>query len=411
MDFITGLYLAYSFLAFYFLFLFVLIYTTNRKEMTFIPKPARDYEVSCVIPCYNEEKNIGRTIESVVKNGYKNLKKIIVVDDCSTDGSFSVMKEYEKKYPGLVLAVKTPKNTGNAAGAKNYGSRFVKTELIMFTDADSFPERGAIGKMIGFFDDKKVGAVTASVLVKNRNNLLLRLQSIEYTVIKFTRKLLEFIDSIYVTPGPLAMYRMKYFVKIGRFDEKNMTEDIEITWRMLDAGYDVRMSLSSRVYSIAPEKMKLWFKQRIRWNVGGLQSIFKHKKRFLRKGMFGSFVLPFFVMSWLLGIFGLGFFLYRGARWILMSYISASYSIKANTAVLSMKDLSLNPNILFFLGIILFTLSLAFTLVSLFHDKEKNFKNPGVFDIIMYTIFYLLAYPIILVISAYKMTKKNVGWA
>jgi cellulose synthase/poly-beta-1,6-N-acetylglucosamine synthase-like glycosyltransferase len=410
MDFITGLYLGYSFLAFYFLFLFVIIYVEHRKELTLIPKASKEYEVSCVIPCYNEEESIGRTIEAIATNGYKNLKRIIVVDDCSTDNSFSVMKQYEKRYKGLVMAVRTPKNTGNAAGAKNYGSKFVKTELIMFTDADSFPEKGSIGKMIGFFDNGKVGAVTASVLVKNRDNLLLRLQSIEYTVIKFTRKLLEFIDSIYVTPGPLAMYRMKYFVKVGRFDEKNMTEDIEITWRLLDAGYDVKMSLSSRVYSMAPDKLKLWFKQRIRWNIGGLQSIFKHKNKFMKKGMLGLFVLPFFVMSWVLGVFGLGFFIYRSARWAVADYLTTSYSIQANAAVMSIKDLSLNPDILFFFGIVLFTLSFTFTLISIFHDKEKDFKNPRVFDLIMYTIFYLLAYPVILTVSAYKMAKGNFGW-
>ncbi len=410
MDFLTGIYLVYSFLAFYSLFLFILIYFQHRKEILFVPKVTKEYSVSCVIPCYNEEENIGKTIQMLAENGYSNIKKIIAVDDCSTDNSFKVMKEYEKKYPGLVYAVQTPKNTGNAAGAKNYGSKFVDTELILFTDADSFPEKGAIEKMIGFFDEQNTGAVTASVLVKNRTNFLLRIQALEYIVIKFTRKLFEFIDSIYVTPGPLALYRTKYFVEVGRFDEKNLTEDIEITWRILDAGYDVKMSIPSRVYSIAPEKFKPWFKQRIRWNLGGIQAIFKHKNKFFKKGMLGYFVLPLFISSWIIGIFGLGFFLYRGVRLIFSSYLTTSYSLHANTAVLSMNEIGLNPDILFVFGIILFVFSLLFTLVSIFHEKEKGFKNPRVFDILAYTFFYLLTYPVILVLSMYKMLTKNFKW-
>ena len=273
MDLLTWVYLIYSFLAFYFLIFFILLYLQHKKELLTFPKSTKNYSVSCVIPCYNEEESIGKTIEMLVKNGYSNLKKIIVVDDRSTDNSYKIIKECEKKYPGLVLGVQTPKNTGNAAGAKNYGSKFVKTDLILFTDADSFPEKGAIEKMIGFFDNENTGAVTASVLVKNRSNFLLRMQALEYLVIKFSRKLLEYVDSIYVTPGPLAMYRTSYFFKLGGFDEKNLTEDIELTWRFLDAGYDVKMSLTSRVYSIAPKTIKGWIKQRIRWNVGGLQTI------------------------------------------------------------------------------------------------------------------------------------------
>lgn len=410
MDFITWVYLIYSFLAFYSLFLFIFLYLEHRKKMLLVPKPEKEYTVSCVIPCFNEEESIGKTIQNLVDNGYKRLEKIIAVDDCSTDNSYEIMKEYERKYPGLVYAVQTPKNTGNAAGAKNYGARFVKSELIVFTDADSFPEKGAIEKMVGFFDDENVGAVTASVLVKNRNNFLLRMQSLEYIMIKFTRKLLEFVDAIYVTPGPLAMYRRKYFEKIGCFDEKNLTEDIEITWRFLAKNYGVRMSIPSRVYSIAPDNLRDWIKQRIRWNLGGIQAIVKHKKSFFKKGMLGYFVLPLFVSSWALGIFGLGFLLYRFVRWAILQYLATTYSVAAHSTVLSASDFSLNPDILFFFGMVLFVLGLIFTIFAIFYEKEKEYKSARILDIAIFMFFYLLAYPVFVVTSIYKMIKGKTTW-
>lgn len=411
MDFLTTIFLVYSFIAFFFLFLFVLIYVENRKKISEIPKRKKDYTVSVVIPHYKEGDSIGGVIKSFVDNGYSNLKQIIVCDDCSPDGSYEIAKSYEKVYPGLVKVVQTPKNTGNAAGAKNYGAKYATSEIVIFGDADSFPEKGSIDKMLGFFDEENVGAVTSTVLVNNRTNLLLRLQSVEYIIIKFTRKLLEFIGSIYVTPGPLAAYRRTIFEKVGGFDEKNITEDIEITWRLLYHGYDVKMSVPSKVYSNAPEKFSGWFKQRIRWNLGGIQCIFKYGKSFGRRGMLGTFVLPFFLFSWLLGVFGLGILIYRVIRTLAFRFFFTSYSVKAQTALLRFNDIGLAPSILFYMGMILFVLSVTYSLIALFEIKErKEFKHPGLFTFVIYEFFYLLMYPIILVTSGYKYARKDIRW-
>lgn len=411
MDFLTVVFLVYSFIAFFFLFLFVLIYLQNRKKISAFPERKKDYSVSVVIPCYKEGDTIGQVIESFINNGYEGLKEIIVVDDCSPDNSYEIAKEYGKKYPKMVKVVQTPQNTGKAAGSKNYGAKFATGEVLIFGDADSFPEKGSIEKMLGFFDEKNVGAVTSTVLVNNRTNLLLKLQSIEYIIIKFTRKLLEFVGSIYVTPGPLAAYRRSAFEKIGGFDEKNITEDIEITWRMLYHGYDVKMSVPSKVYSNAPEKFKAWFNQRIRWNLGGIQCIFKYKKTFGRKGMLGAFVLPFFLFSWILGVVGLGFLLYRAIRTISLRFLFASYSVEAQTAMLRFRDFQLAPGILFYMGGVLFVLSLTYSLFALFEIKErKEFKRPTVFTFIVYEFFYLLMYPVILIFSGYKYARGDIRW-
>lgn len=408
---ITVIFLAYSFIAFYFLFLFILIYIQNRKEIFYSPKPKRIYTLSMVIPCYNGGENIGETIQTLLDSDYEGLKKIIAVDDCSTDNSFKIMKEYEKKYPGKVFAVQTPKNTGNAAGAKNYGAKFVDTELIGFTDDDSVHETGAIRKMIGFFDDKKVGAVTSNVLVRNRDNFILKLQSIEYKVIKFSRKLLEFVDSIYVTPGPLGIYRKSAFDRVGGFDRNNLTEDIEITWHLQYEGYKIKMSADSRAYATSPTTIGQWIKQRNRWNIGGLQTIGKYKREWFRKGMLGNFILPFFVLSWVVGLFGLFVLAYRVGKTIILNFLSTKYSVEAQTAVLRFNDINLTPNVLVFFGLTVFFLSLWYTFVALSGVSEsKDYRRENFFSVGFYMIFYLLAYPIILIISAYKFLRGHRKW-
>ena len=226
MDWLTVLYYFYTFFAFYFMILFVIVYLKNSKKIFVDPEYTKVKSLSIVVPCYNEESTIAKTIERLLKSDYPGLEKIIVVDDCSKDNSYQIMKECEKKYPGKVLALKTPKNTGKAAGSKNYGAKFVETELIGFSDADSICKKDAISKMIGYLEDEDVGCVTSRVFVENCDNLLGKMQSIEYKTIAFTRKIMEFIDSIYVANGPLSIYKKDIFDNVNGFDESNLTDDI-----------------------------------------------------------------------------------------------------------------------------------------------------------------------------------------
>ncbi|MCF7910478.1 glycosyltransferase family 2 protein [Candidatus Pacearchaeota archaeon] len=410
MEFLTIIYFVYAFFTLYYLSLFTLLYIQNRKYFYEIPEIKKSYSISIVIPCYNEESTIGNTIKHHLKSKYRGLKKIIVVDDCSTDKSYEIAKKYEKKYPGKVLVVQTPENTGRAAGAKNYGAKFVKTDLIGFSDADSYPKPDALLYMIGHFNNPLTGGVTSRVLVKNRVGFIEKFQAIEYKVIAFTRKLFGFIDAIYVTNGPLSIYKKKVFDEVGGFSMTNWTEDIEITWHMLSKGYKISIAIPAKVYTVVPKKIKLWFKQRVRWNVGGLQTIGTYRKTLFKKGMLGAFILPFFTLSWLFAVFGFLIFIYRISRTLAIKYLSTSYSIEAQTAILSMQDISFIPSVLFFFGVLVFAGSLMYNLFALSHSKEKDFKKHGIFNLFGYMFFYLTAYPIILITSFYTIIKGKKKW-
>ncbi len=410
MDPLTVLYLTYTFISFYFLMIYVLVYAQNKSEIMEVIEPDKERSLSIIIPCFNAEENIGKTIQAQLDSDYPGLKKIIVVDDCSTDNSASIIKKFTKRYK-QVLYVKTPKNTGNAAGAKNYGSKFVKTELIGFSDDDSIPQKTAISKMVGFFNDAKVGAVTSRVLITGKKNFLTESQAIEYKIIAFTRKLLGFLESIYVTNGPLSIYRKTAFDEVNGFDEKNLTEDIEITWHFVAKGWKVQMAIPAIAYTHPPSKVKAWFKQRIRWNVGGLQTVAKYRKQFLNTGMLGLFIMPFFIFSWFLGITGLFFLTYRFSQYLIMKYLVTKYSIIADVPLITAKELTLNPSILFFFGMLLFALGLIYTLVGLVYSKEEGrFTGHKIRDIFIYSIFYLLMYPPLLIWSFYKYLRGYNKW-
>ena len=406
-EILTIVYLVYMFIALYFMLLFILTFIQNRREIFLIPKSDKKYSVSVLIPAFNEQDTIKSTVENVLKSDYKYLKEIIIINDGSTDDTLNIIEQLEKKYSKVKVLNK--KNSGKADSLNN-ALKIAKGELVVVVDADSFPDVDAIGLMVGYFSDEQVGAVTTRILVRNRNNFIRKMQAVEYKVIAFTRKLLGFLDSIYVTPGPMALYRKSALLKIKGFDKKNMTEDIEATWHLIHDGYKIKMSFLSKASTVAPDTLKKWFKQRIRWNIGGFQTILKYKHCFFRRGMLGFFILPFFSISLVLGTFGLGLFIYRIFRRILSSYLSTYYSIAAQTAVLVLNDINFNPSILNFLGVILFVLGLSFVFFALRFVNKNIHEKESFFSVIFYSLIYILLRPFVLIVSLYKFLRGKYSW-
>ncbi len=398
------------FIGLYMTTLLLLIFIKNRKEMFDYP-PAKLEPVSVIMPCYNAEKTIGPAIESILNLDYpKEMIEIIVVDDKSRDDSVKVVEGYVKKYDNVRL-IKHSKNCGNAAGTTNTGIKYAKYDYIAVADDDSTPDRDALKKMIGFLQkERDVGGVTCAVLARDPKTFMQRLQAIEYAVIAWSRKLLDFVDAVYVTPGPFALYKKKVLVEVGLFDTKNMTQDIEIVWRMLAHGYKARMSLATRVYSETPNKFMRWFRQRIRWNIGGKQCIWKYRNLFFKRGMLGAFILPFFTLSLFLGLFGLGIFGYLFARRFLVSYFMTRYAVYASSSVLYLQDLTFSPSILNFFGAALFFLGMFFTIFGLRTVRLQKSHWGNIFNFLFYSLVYLTVYPLLLIISTYRVLVGDYRW-
>ena len=411
LSFVDIIFFIYTFFSVYLLSLFLSLYLPNKDKFFGYPKGTPE-PISIVMPCYNESETIGEAIESLLKIDYpKNMLEIIIVDDKSTDNSVEVINRYVKKYKNVRLIVHE-KNTGCAAGPTNTGIRNAKYEYIAVVDADSMPDRDSLKKMIGFLqEDKSVGVVTCAILVKKPWNLWRRIQAYEYFIIAFTRKLLEFVDSIWVTPGPLALYRKKALIAAGLFDTKNLTQDIEMTWNLLSKKYKVKMCLDARVYSVAPAKFGGWWKQRVRWNLGGIQTIIKYKGFTFKKGTLGLIVIPIFSISMFLGVFGLALLAYLISRRILLTYLATKYSLYASTAIIATSSFSLTPSILNFFGIVAFLLGLWFTLYGLGIMKANELLGKeNIFNIALYLIVYLAIYPFTFVAAVYQMLIGKYSW-
>ncbi len=401
------IYFFYMFVSLFFLILSLLLFVHNRRKMFHVPKLNGKYSLSVLIPAYNEERTIKETIQHVFNTDYKNLLEVIVINDGSCDNTLRIAKELQKKYKNLIVLDK--KNSGKA-NSLNYALKFVKGDFIAIIDADSYPHKDAFSKMMGFFDDEKIGVVTATCTPLNRNNLLERLQTIEYKVIAFTRKLLEYIDSIYVAPGSLSIYRKTAFLEIGGFDPANMTEDIESTWHILKNGWKVRMCLAANVTTNVPNKFRAWWIQRVRWTVGGFQVLKKYFRYMFKHGMFGLFVVPFFAFGLSIGIIGVGIFLYLFLSKIIQRISIALYKINSSIPIIESVDLNITPSVLNYFGIVLFVMFLVFTIFVLYTMKESLFKKEKLWEIVVYMTLYLIIYPFMIIKSVYNWAKGGTRW-
>ncbi len=232
--------------------------------------------VSVIIPVFNKGRHISNTINSVLGMGYSN-KEVIVVNDGSTDGSEGICREFERQ--GKIRLISFKKNRGKAH-ALNAGVKASGGELILSIDADSFVSRGSLERMVRHFDDPGMGAVAGVVRVRKERGLLNKLQIIEYLHQAFQRMVQGFFDAVLVLPGPISLYSRSAINAAGGFEDSTLVEDWDMTMKIHKNGYKIVSEKRAWADTVAPETVRKWWRQRIRWCRGGIQIARKHSDLF-----------------------------------------------------------------------------------------------------------------------------------
>ncbi len=251
-------------------------------------------DVSIIVPAYNEEKIVAESVRSLQNLDYpKDKIEIIVVNDGSTDKT----REVCEKIPGIRL-INLEKNSGTKATPLNRGIEESRGEIIACLDADSMVDKSALRRMIYFFQDPFVGAVTPSLKVHDPKNMIQKLQWFEYIFAVFLRKLMSFLDCIYVTPGPFTLYRREALTCVGGFDEKNITEDMEMALKLQENNYKIENAVDADVYTVAPDNVGNLYRQRRRWYQGLIHNSIKYRRLFFNAeyGDFGM-LMPLHILS------------------------------------------------------------------------------------------------------------------
>ncbi len=230
-------------------------------------------KVSIIIPAYNEEVVIEKSIQSLINQTYKNIE-IIVVDDGSKDKTYLKASKYT--YIPYVRVLR--KKNGGKADAINYGIKYSKGEIIMVVDADSKLAKNAVELMANYFKNPKIAAIAGSVYVSNQVNLITKLQALEYIEgLNMVRNGQAFLKMVNIIPGPIGMFRKSALIEVGLYDNDTFAEDCDVTLKLIAKGYKIDFESDAVAYTEAPESLLDLIKQRYRWTRGILQAIKKHK--------------------------------------------------------------------------------------------------------------------------------------
>jgi cellulose synthase/poly-beta-1,6-N-acetylglucosamine synthase-like glycosyltransferase len=354
--------------------------------------PGFNPRVAVLIPAYNEETVIVRTIRSVLNSDYKNLH-IVVIDDGSLDRTVEVARHaYAAEIAAGHVQVLSKPNGGKAA-ALNYALDRIDEEIYVGIDADTVIATDAISKLIPHFEDRRIGAIAGNAKVGNRVNLWTRWQALEYiTSQNFERRALDLFHVVTVVPGAIGAWRTQAVKAAGGYPVNTVAEDADLTMNLLEHGYRVDYEDRSLAFTEAPIDAKGLMRQRFRWSFGTLQAVWKHRAAFVRNKAMGLFALPNIL------VFQMLLPLVSPFIDVMFLYGVGNYFLDRHYHPESVSTASLDKLLVFFLGFLIIdflTSSVAFSLERrhpankgdgwlLFHIWLQRFAYRQVFSIVLF---------------------------
>lgn len=325
MNFFSGAIYFLTFLSVYVQVFFLLTFLEKRKNILIRDGSIelKEYpEVSIIVPCYNEERTILGTVDSLLNLDYpKDKLKLIIVDDGSKDNTWNVIQVFADRENIKIFK----KKNGGKYTALNFALTKIDTPFLGCLDADSFVDSQALKRIMTYFDDKDTMAVAPSIIVDNPKNILQGAQKAEYDMSVYNKKMLAFLGGIHVTPGPFSIFRKKVFEDLGPYRHAHNTEDQEIALRMQEHHYKIEHCPDAYVYTVAPDTVKKLYRQRLRWIYGFIRNAIDYRRLLFKKkyGTIAFFTLPSGIVSVVSVIF----------LFIMLAYNFFSFVIKKITEI------------------------------------------------------------------------------
>lgn len=246
-------------------------YLKSFKEKQFVDENHFDLPTcSILIPAHNEEKVIGRTIESMLQLDYpKDKLKIIVINDGSIDSTKQIINQFVQNDNRVVL-FDVPKGLGGKGKSRalNLALEIVESETIAIYDADNTPDKNALKYLAAqLIVNIELGAVLGKFRTINKNeNLLTKFINIETLSFQSMLQAGRWqIHNIATLPGTNFIMWTDLIRKLNGWDEEALTEDSELSIRIYQEGYKIKYIPYSVTYEQEPQEWKVWIKQRLRW--------------------------------------------------------------------------------------------------------------------------------------------------
>ena len=274
------------------------------------PRLSRWPAVSVLAPAFNEAATIEAAVESLLRLDYPRYE-VVVVDDGSTDDTLRLASRYEGDHGRCAVRVLTKPNGGKWS-ALNFAFRHAASELVLCVDADSRLGPDALRRLVARMADPSVSAVAGQVRVRNRENLVTRLQGLEYVISNgLIRAAQSLWGAVLVVPGPIGLFRRSALEAVylrygdvparapgdvpGPFEGDTFAEDFDLSLSILALGGRIVYEPLAVSHTKAPHTPARLLNQRYRWCRGTIQVL----RKFLRRAAESPDVLRPRLVAWL----------------------------------------------------------------------------------------------------------------
>jgi len=258
-----------------------LLFALTDERRGAAPQPSRWPPVSVLIPAYNEEKVIAVSVRAALAADYPDLE-LLVLDDGSADGTEAAAIAAAAGDP-RARVIRDEVNRGKAERL-NAGFAAARHDLVMVTDADTHMHPQAIRLLVARIESSpRFAAVAGAPHVTNRTGILCALQVIEaMAIIGLIRRAQAANRRVGTVAGVMGIFRRDAVLAVGGYDGRMATEDIELTWRLLLAGWDSGYEPEALVGMQVPSRLSSLWKQRRRWARGQGEVLRTHGRETLR---------------------------------------------------------------------------------------------------------------------------------
>ena len=231
--------------------------------------------VTVLIPAYNEEQVIATSVRAALDADYPELE-VLVLDDGSTDGTAAAARAAAARDPRCEV-LRDPVNRGKAVQL-NTGFARARHELVVVTDADTHMMPHALRRLAARIEQSPlVAAVAGAPHVTNRTRLICAMQVLEAaSIIGLIRRTQSLSGRVGIVAGVLGMFRRERVLAVGGYDARMSTEDIDLTWRLLMAGWHTAYEPYALVGMQVPSTARALWAPRTRWARGQGEILHEH---------------------------------------------------------------------------------------------------------------------------------------
>lgn len=237
--------------------------------------------VTVLIPAYNEEAVIATSVQAALASEYPRLE-VLVLDDGSTDATEAAALAAAAG-DERCRVIRDPVNRGKAERL-NAGFDLAAHEYVVITDADGHLHPRAIRYLVERIESSPLlAAVAGGPHVTNRDGFICAMQVLEAAaIIGLIRRTQSLTGRVGTVAGVLAIFRRDRVLAVGGFDGRMATEDIDLTWRLLMAGWHTAYEPRALVGMEVPSSLSALWAQRKRWARGQGEVLHAHFREVFR---------------------------------------------------------------------------------------------------------------------------------